>query len=223
MTSSTGCSGLTVSGSPPSRTMPSRIAARSTTAGTPVKSCSSTRAGVNAISFWAFDVTSQPASAWMSSGSTNRRVLAAQQVLEQDLERERQARQRGETGLLERRQAEDLKRLCRRRSARSAFRTNCSSPSFDHSPQRRRVQARTSSVSIMDVISAARQELAHDLRRVAPLGVDGVIHRPHVRDRDGPPSGASALPDRGMREQRRARARPARRRTAESTAGCPRA
>ena len=31
--------------------MASRIAARSTTAGTPVKSCSSTRAGVKAISF----------------------------------------------------------------------------------------------------------------------------------------------------------------------------
>ena len=45
MTSSTGCSGLTRLGSPPSRAMPSRIAARSTTAGTPVKSCRSTRAG----------------------------------------------------------------------------------------------------------------------------------------------------------------------------------
>ena len=40
-------------GSPPSRAMPSRIAARSTTAGTPVKSCSSTRAGANEISFCA--------------------------------------------------------------------------------------------------------------------------------------------------------------------------
>ena len=72
MTSSTGCSGLTFRGSPPSRTMPSRIAARSTTAGTPVKSWSSTRAGVKAISFCDLGVTSQPASAWMSSGSTNR-------------------------------------------------------------------------------------------------------------------------------------------------------
>ena len=50
MTSSTGCSGLTCSGSPPSATMPSRIAARSTTHGTPVKSCSSTRAGMKEIS-----------------------------------------------------------------------------------------------------------------------------------------------------------------------------
>jgi len=37
-------------GSPPSLTIASRIAARSTTAGTPVKSCMSTRAGMNAIS-----------------------------------------------------------------------------------------------------------------------------------------------------------------------------
>ena len=34
----TGCSGLTLRGSPPRRRIPSRIAARSTTAGTPVKS-----------------------------------------------------------------------------------------------------------------------------------------------------------------------------------------
>ena len=37
-------------GSPPMRFMASRMAARSTTAGTPVKSCSSTRLGVKAIS-----------------------------------------------------------------------------------------------------------------------------------------------------------------------------
>ncbi len=40
-----GFSGLIFSGSPPSATIASRIAARSTTAGTPVKSCISTRAG----------------------------------------------------------------------------------------------------------------------------------------------------------------------------------
>ena len=50
MTSSTGCSGLIFFGSPPSFFIASRIAARSTTAGTPVKSCRSTRAGVKAIS-----------------------------------------------------------------------------------------------------------------------------------------------------------------------------
>jgi hypothetical protein len=41
-----GASGLTRSGSPPRVLMASRIAARSTTAGTPVKSCISTRAGI---------------------------------------------------------------------------------------------------------------------------------------------------------------------------------
>ncbi len=45
MTSSAGWSGLILRGSPPSAAMASRIAARSTTAGTPVKSCISTRAG----------------------------------------------------------------------------------------------------------------------------------------------------------------------------------
>ena len=45
MTRSTGTSGLIFWGSPPSEAMASRIAARSTTAGTPVKSCISTRAG----------------------------------------------------------------------------------------------------------------------------------------------------------------------------------
>jgi hypothetical protein len=45
MTRSTGDSGLIFFGSPPSFTIASRIAARSTTAGTPVKSCISTRAG----------------------------------------------------------------------------------------------------------------------------------------------------------------------------------
>ncbi len=50
MTSSTGTSGSMEAGSPPMVTMASRMAARSTTAGTPVKSCMSTRSGVKAIS-----------------------------------------------------------------------------------------------------------------------------------------------------------------------------
>ncbi len=50
ITSSTGTSGLMRSGSPPSSSIASRMAARSTIAGTPVKSCISTRAGVYAIS-----------------------------------------------------------------------------------------------------------------------------------------------------------------------------
>ncbi len=50
MTRSIGASGLILLGSPPMRLIASRMAARSTTAGTPVKSCNSTRAGRNAIS-----------------------------------------------------------------------------------------------------------------------------------------------------------------------------
>ncbi len=51
--------------------MPSRIAARSTTHGTPVKSCSSTRAGMKEISFSAVAPGVHPASARMSSAFTN--------------------------------------------------------------------------------------------------------------------------------------------------------
>ena len=50
MTSSAGASGSIFEGSPPSSTTASRIVARSTTTGTPVKSCMTTRAGVNWIS-----------------------------------------------------------------------------------------------------------------------------------------------------------------------------
>ena len=50
ITRSTGTIGLIFCGSPPRLDMASRMAARSTTAGTPVKSCISTRAGRNAIS-----------------------------------------------------------------------------------------------------------------------------------------------------------------------------
>ena len=48
----------------------SRIAAKSTIAGTPVKSCMTTRAGVNAISFDGSAAASQVASASMSAAVT---------------------------------------------------------------------------------------------------------------------------------------------------------
>ena len=48
----------------------SRIAARSTTAGTPVRSCISTRAGVNAISLLGCALASQLASASTSAAVT---------------------------------------------------------------------------------------------------------------------------------------------------------
>jgi hypothetical protein len=107
MTSSAGTSGLILAGSPPtSSTIASRIAARSTTAGTPVKSCMSTRAGVNAISFDGSAFASQVASASMSAASTDPLPSGAQEVLEQDLQRERQA---GDVeARLQRVEAEDL-------------------------------------------------------------------------------------------------------------------
>jgi hypothetical protein len=70
MTSSAGWSGLIFSGSPPRVFMASRMAARSTTAGTPVKSCMSTRAGMKAISREGSALGSQLARKRMSSAVT---------------------------------------------------------------------------------------------------------------------------------------------------------
>src|SRR5215831_17837875 len=58
-------SGLIFFGSPPRACMASRMAARSTTAGTPVRSCRITRAGVNWISVSGSFLASQPARAVM--------------------------------------------------------------------------------------------------------------------------------------------------------------
>ena len=67
MTISAGASGLIFLGSPPSASTASRIVARSTMQGTPVKSCMITRAGVNWISVSGSAVGSQPARARMCS------------------------------------------------------------------------------------------------------------------------------------------------------------
>ena len=91
MTSSTGDSGLILFGSPPRFFIASRIAARSTTQGTPVKSCSTTRAGMKAISVSGSFFASQFATASISFAVTFDAVLVAQQVLQQDLHRIRQA------------------------------------------------------------------------------------------------------------------------------------
>ena len=90
MTNSAGCRGLISLGSPPRRFMASRMAARSTTAGTPVKSCSSTRLGVKAISLSGFDLLFHAASARTSRLGHVAAVFGAQQVLEQDAQREGQ-------------------------------------------------------------------------------------------------------------------------------------
>ena len=67
MTISAGASGLIRVASPPRSDIASRIVARSTTQGTPVKSCMMTRAGVNWISLLGAASGSQPASASMSA------------------------------------------------------------------------------------------------------------------------------------------------------------
>ena len=82
--------------------MASRMAARSATTGTPVKSCIRIRAGENAI--WACSagpcpppvlaapvVLAHDASAAMLSGGHIEAVFVAEQVLEQDLQREGEA------------------------------------------------------------------------------------------------------------------------------------
>ena len=86
MTSSTGMSGLIFVGSPPWSRIASRIAARSTTHGTPVKSWSRTRAGANEISCDGSSVATQPATA-----STSASDAVPEDVLEQDAQRVGQA------------------------------------------------------------------------------------------------------------------------------------
>ena len=87
--------------------MASRIAARSTTAGTPVKSCISTRAGMKAISSSGTFAGSQRASFSTSAAVTVAAVFAPQQVLEQDLEGVGQAGDR-QAAPLQGVEAEDL-------------------------------------------------------------------------------------------------------------------
>ena len=90
MTSSAGASGLIRPGSPPRSRTASRIVARSTTQGTPVKSCMITRAGVNWISVSGSARRVPRRERADVVGGDVRAVLGAQQVLEQDLEAERQ-------------------------------------------------------------------------------------------------------------------------------------
>ena len=92
ITRSTGRSGLIFDASPPSSAIASRIAARSTTAGTPVKSCISTRAGVYAISADGFDAGSQSGDRLDVGLGDGDAVLEAEQVLEQHAQGERQRR-----------------------------------------------------------------------------------------------------------------------------------
>ena len=99
--------------------MASRIAARSTTAGTPVKSCISTRAGRKAISSSVLPRLSEPlGDAFDVLARDRTAVLVAQQIFEQDFERIGQLGNAFEAVLLGRLEAEiaiglvaDLQRL----------------------------------------------------------------------------------------------------------------
>ena len=106
ITRSTSTSGLIAVGSPPISSIASRIAARSTTAGTPVKSCIRTRAGWKGISTLGSAAASQEAIASTSARAHRHPVLEPQHVLQQHLDRVRQA---GDVeALLQRVEAEDL-------------------------------------------------------------------------------------------------------------------
>ena len=92
--------------------MASRMAARSTTAGTPVKSCSSTRAGMKEISF----SVAPPALGGIPAGeranvvgADEAVVFVAQKIFEQHLQRKRKPRHVADAGALERVQAIDFK------------------------------------------------------------------------------------------------------------------
>ena len=105
MTRSTGTSGLIFSASPPSACMALRMAARSTTAGTPVKSCISTRAGRNATSCSSLRFFSHFGHRKDVFLFHRAAVFVAQQIFQQHLHRERQTRNPLQAVLLSRGQA----------------------------------------------------------------------------------------------------------------------
>ena len=86
ITISAGASGLTLSGSPPRAPTASRMVARSTMQGTPVKSCMITRAGVNWISMLGSADGIPVRDGLDVIGGDVGAVLGAQQVLGEDLQ-----------------------------------------------------------------------------------------------------------------------------------------
>ena len=127
MTRSAGTRGLMRVTSPPSLATASRIAARSTTAGTPVKSCSTTRPGRKGSSMPGPSPVgrgSQRASVFDDLGVDELASRVSQRVLQQDAHREGQRVEVGEPLLLERLEAVIRDRLaeggrqCRPRAKR---------------------------------------------------------------------------------------------------------
>ena len=87
ITKSHGTSGFTRLGSPPIRCIAPRIAAKSTTHGTPVKSCNTTRPGINGISSSLWRLGSLAAIAFTCSSvytrpSTLRNTLSSNTLME---------------------------------------------------------------------------------------------------------------------------------------------
>ena len=122
MTSSAGISGLIFFASPPRVCIASRIAARSTTAGTPVRSCRITRAGVNWISVSGSRVFVPVGERGDVLPGDVLAVFVAEQVLEQDLQAVREglaARDRVQAVYLVRRAA-----CLKRRAAAEAVRSH---------------------------------------------------------------------------------------------------
>ena len=109
----------------PARAIAARIAARSTTAGTPVKSCSSTRAGKNG--------TRMPGAGRLRPGREREHVLlahvqpagVAQQALEQDPHGVRQPLRVGCTGLVEPVDAEEIGRAREARAGAEEVACHC--------------------------------------------------------------------------------------------------
>ncbi len=153
-------------------------------------------------------------------------IFAAQQVLEQDLERERQTPDRREAGLLERPQAEDVKGL-----SADGQRSPCAERIVGAHPLIilhsgvcvQGANVTTDNTEPRSPSPAPRQERADHIRRVAAIGVDGTVHLAHIRDRH--PSGERTRGRRGPRDAPAASrsARRRRRRRAENSGGCPRA
>ena len=108
MTRSTGTSGLIFLGSPPARFMAERMAARSTTAGTPVKSWRRTRAGLKGISALEVD-GGVPGGELADVGFGDlEAVEVAEAALQEDLDGVGETGNAREPGLFETRQAEVL-------------------------------------------------------------------------------------------------------------------
>ena len=108
ITSSAGSRGLIFFASPPIRAMASRIAARSATAGTPVKSCSKTRAGMNAISARVCRRRLPFRQCLNVGGPHEAAVFLAQQIFEQHANGKRQLHHMSDAAPLERVQPENF-------------------------------------------------------------------------------------------------------------------